>query len=60
MAIWTHSLSTLQALSSKNSRSKTVMQCHKALLYELVNCKTQHSSERVILERIRLLHMQVI
>ena len=31
IVIWTDSLSTLQALSSKLSRSKTVIHCHEAL-----------------------------
>ena len=37
IVIWTDSLSTLQALSSKLTRSKTVIHCHEAL-DELANC----------------------
>ena len=41
IVIWTDSLSTLQALSSKLSRSKTVIHCHEAL-DELAKHNTVH------------------
>ena len=42
IVIWTDSLSTLQALSSKLTRSKTVIHCHEAL-DELAKRNTVHS-----------------
>ena len=41
IVIWTDSLSTLQALSSKLTRSKTVIHCHEAL-DELAKHNTVH------------------
>ena len=41
IVIWTDSLSTLQALSSKLTRSKTVIHCHEAL-DELAKRNTVH------------------